>query len=90
MTIKHRCSLSPMPSDIISNHIAQIPYLNQPFELVAAEAKEAGFTIERWGDTGTIRDHIHTLQVRAPDVLIVRTDKGIVKAIGNGCWVPIR
>jgi len=82
MIIKHRCSLAPMPSDISRNHTAQIPYLGQPFVLVRAEAEEAGFKIEHWDEYNTI----HTLQVRGPEVLIVRTKNGMVKAIGNGCW----
>ena len=79
--IKHRCSLGLMPSDIKTSHITQLMYLNQPFDLFEIEAKEAGFDIERHGDTGHFRDHIITLQVRPAKTLVVFTEGGIVKRI---------
>lgn len=85
LPLKHRCSLTQMPSDISWNHTAQLPYLNQPFDLVRAEAEEAGFTIEHWDENVTVV----ALQVRPPDVLIVVTRRGLVKAIGDGAWVPL-
>lgn len=67
----------PMPSDIKTNHIAQLPYLNQPFNLFKIEAEEAGFEIEHLDEN----NHVITLQVRAPNILMVRTENGIVKKI---------
>lgn len=67
----------PMPSDIKTNHVAQLPYLNWPFDLFKVEAEEAGFEIEHLDE----KNHIITLQVRPPNVLMVRTEKGIVKEI---------
>lgn len=87
--IKLRCSLSSMPSDIGRNPISQLPYLNQPFDLVRAEAEEAGYQIEHWdGDSLDPRAAVHTLQVRGPHILIIATRNGLVKKIGSGCWLP--
>lgn len=87
--VKHRCSLAQMPSDISWNAAAQIPYLNQQFDLVRAEAEEAGFEIEHWdGDSKDPHALIHTLQARGPNVLIIASRGGLVKKLGDGAWVP--
>lgn len=80
--IKRRCSLAIMPSDIKTSHISQIPYLGQPFDLVRAEAEEAGFDIEHWDhDSFDLRSRVHTLQVRPPMTLIIVTEGGLVKRL---------
>jgi len=82
LPLKYRCSLSLMPSDIKTSYLAQIPYMGQPFALVKAEAEEAGYTIEHWDhDDKDIRSHVHTLQVRPHDTLIIVSEGGVVKQI---------
>lgn len=80
--VKHRCAMGRMPFDIKDNALSQLPYLNQPFDLFCAEAKEAGFDIEHWNyDGASLRDHIHTLRVRPVKTIVVVTKGGYVHQI---------
>lgn len=80
-----------MPSDIQWNATSQLPYLNQPFDLVRAEAEEAGFTVEHWdGDDQGPRGQIHILRARGPMELILYTRGGLVKKMGHNAWHPTR